>query len=177
MARTTAARSVRARARGIQGPAMGSGTFTPGEEDVKTERRKDGKTERRGADALPRVDCQSLDSAMAFHLPSFRPSAPPSPLRRDAVGGLRRVVLEAEVIVDGALQIVVAGEAGMELLRVSGLDEDVAVGKVEAGQHHQASLAALQLDDDGVVHGGDDADVGIREIVGDGIVATVNDTV
>src|ERR1041385_132084 len=109
MARTTAARSVRARARGIQGPAMGSGTFTPGEGD--------GKTERRGADALPRVDCQSLVSAMAFHLPSFRPSVLPSPLRRDVMARLRRVVFEAEVIVDGALQIVVAGEDDLELPR------------------------------------------------------------
>src|ERR1051326_7894147 len=159
MARTTAARSVRARARGIQGPAMGSGTFTPGEEDVKTERRKDGKTERRGADALPRVDCQSLVSAMAFHLPSFRPSVLPSPLRRDVMARLRRVVFEAEVIVDGALQIVVAGEAGMELLRVPGLDEDVAVGEVEAGQHHQPPLPRREPHDDGVVHGGADPDV------------------
>jgi hypothetical protein len=99
-----------------------------------------------------------------------RPALSAGTERRDAVprGGL--VVLDSEVVVDRRLEVVEIADAGVELFRIAGLDEDVTVGKVESREHHHALAAARRPDEEGVAHHRHHVDVGVPEVRGEHLV-------
>src|SRR5439155_22690129 len=95
MARTTAARNNRMRAAGIQGPAMGSGTFVPGTGDVKTdgrtERRNEGRTERRNDGTTERRKVRTYGENPAWRRMARR-SAPRAPVHLSGLAAVRLCV-------------------------------------------------------------------------------------
>ena len=86
---------------------------------------------------------------------------------RDAVPGWRIGLVQAEVIVDGGLEVRLLRHPGMVLLCITRLDQDVAVGEIQPAEAEDPALAAGERDHHGVVDGGDQRDVGVVEVAGD----------
>lgn len=78
--------------------------------------------------------------------------------------------LQAEVGVDRLLEVSYRFQTGMELLCITRFDEHVAVREVEPREHHQTAVGPFELDHDRVGGGGEQCDVGILEIMGQGLV-------
>jgi hypothetical protein len=83
---------------------------------------------------------------------------------RNAVAWQRIRWVEAKIVVDCQLESLGRFDSGMELFRVTRLDEQVAVRKIEAREDHRSGFPVLPSDHHRVIQRGHQFDIGVVEV-------------
>ncbi len=83
---------------------------------------------------------------------------------RNTVAGQRIRWVDAKIVVDCQLEILGRFDSGMELLGVTRLDEEVAVGQIKAREDHRSGFPALASDHNRVIQRGHQFDIGVVEV-------------